>query len=853
MSSTPDVSIVIPLHDDEEWVASALESCTRQTLRNIEIICVDDASTDGTAAVVDAHRRKDPRIRLLKQDANLSAFQARRRGVEAAAAPYVLFLDGDDELAPDAARVALRRARAEAADIVGFGVEVVKPDGSTGGEFEASLQPRHRTLTGAGIVPGIFPQGKVAQGQLWRNLYRRELLLEAYSGLPDDLILFRANDIPIAFLAFARARRYASTTKHLYRYFFRRGRSGHQVVDLDAFRFYLGAVDSIECIEESIRELGERLEDPADLFASYESARLSIIGSVLGYCIRNVSKKLQPDCVSLLGERVGDVDMIRAAASFRPDARALLSSRAEAPEAPRNVQRVLIATHDMKTGGVQGVVAAQSRYLVENGLSVTVAVHKSDDAVHDLPPEVRLIVIDGTTLAGKLRSWLEICKKHDVVIDHNVLYNENWPFYALIARTIGVPTIGWLHNFALRTVYDFGTRGSFLRAHLPLLWTVVVLSTEDVSFWKLQGIERVVWLPNPPSTLLAKLGERQPKSPPDGTVNLVWWGRLQQHTKQVRDLIAVAEHLRGLDIDFHLTIIGPDTADLTAAELLDEAARRGVADAVSLPGPLYGQDLLDALSEAHLLVSTSVIEGNPLTLVEAQAMGMPIAMYELPWVETTKDNDGVSAVRQGSVTDLAHEIARISRDPADYAKLSEASLAAARRARSHDMADLYARLLSESLPPEYSPAPSLADASLLLDWMTFYSERNVGIQARVKGRLRARLAAELEATRRSFTFRVGRVVAFLPRHLARAVLRGLAATSVGALQRAAQRTGSAPQADAAPAGPTEGRSPARPDGLPGSSGRARPTSVQEGELNAEQRRDVVEQVRAEVLGRPAGG
>ncbi|MFC5858928.1 glycosyltransferase [Agromyces flavus] len=84
---------------------------------------------------------------------------------------------------------------------------------------------------------------------------------------------------------------------------------------------------------------------------------------------------------------------------------------------------------------------------------------------------------------------------------------------------------------------------------------------------------------------------------------------------------------------------------------------------------------------AHLLVSTSVIEGNPLTLVEAQAMGMPIAMYELPWVETTKDNDGVSAVRQGSVTDLAHEIARISRDPADYAKLSEASLAAARRAR----------------------------------------------------------------------------------------------------------------------------------------------------------------------------
>lgn len=855
VSSTPSVSIVIPLHNDEEWVANALESCIRQTLRSIEIVCVDDGSTDGTCAVIEAYQQRDSRIRLLKQDANRSAFQARRRGLEAAAAPYILFLDGDDELAPDAARIALARARSEAADVVGFGVDVVMPDGSTGGNFEASLQPRHRKLAGADIAPAIFPPGTTAQGHLWCNLYTRELLQDAYAGLPHDLMLFRANDIPITFLALAKAKKYVSTSKHLYRYFFRRGRSGHRVENLDTFKFYLGAVDSIECIEECVRQVGRNLDDSTALLASYESARLSIIGNVLRYCVREVTQEIQADCLALLSERAGEADVIRASANFCQDALVLLSRRGEVPEAPQNVKSVLIATNDMMTGGLQGVVAAQSRYLVKNGLSVTIAVHKLDGAVHDLPPGVRLVEIGGATRADKLSAWLEICRTYnvDVIIDHHILYNDNWPYYALIAQSIGVPTIGWLHNFALRTVYDFSTRGSFLRAHLPLLRTVVVLSTVDVSFWKLQGIHRVVWLPNPASPLLAKLGQQySPKSPPNGTINLVWWGRLQQHTKQVRDLIAVAEHLRGLDVDFHLTIIGPDTPDLSAAQLLDDAVRRGVADAVSMPGPLVGRELLDALSDAHLLVSTSVIEGNPLTLVEAQAMGMPVVMYELPWVESIKENHGVSAVRQGAVSDLARVIARISRDPGLYAQLSQASLDSAHRVRSFDMSALYAQLLAEKLPPEFSPEPSLADASLLLDWMAIYSERNVSVQARVTKRLRARLTADLDATRKSFTFRVGRVVAFLPRQLAKAVRRRPEVPPVIYAQPAPHRTVSAPGAEDA-VNATDSGATTRPSrgGLTGFNALSKhllPTSVRQANILADRKRISVEQVHREVLG-----
>ncbi|WP_022872426.1 glycosyltransferase family 2 protein [Nesterenkonia alba] len=101
----PRVSIVIPVFNDEEFVGRALDSCINQTLEDIEIICVDDASTDSTVSVIESYQRHDSRIHLIRQQTNLSAFQARRAGIMAAQSPYVLFLDGDDELATTAAEV----------------------------------------------------------------------------------------------------------------------------------------------------------------------------------------------------------------------------------------------------------------------------------------------------------------------------------------------------------------------------------------------------------------------------------------------------------------------------------------------------------------------------------------------------------------------------------------------------------------------------------------------------------------------------------------------------------------------------------------------------------------------------
>ncbi len=94
----PLITVVIPAFNHELFVGEALESVLNQTIRDWELIVVDDGSTDGTANVV--QRYKDDRIRLLRQT-NLGAHAALNRGIKDAQGTWVAFLNSDDRFRPD--------------------------------------------------------------------------------------------------------------------------------------------------------------------------------------------------------------------------------------------------------------------------------------------------------------------------------------------------------------------------------------------------------------------------------------------------------------------------------------------------------------------------------------------------------------------------------------------------------------------------------------------------------------------------------------------------------------------------------------------------------------------------------
>ncbi len=129
----PCISIIIPIYDTERYVEKCVRSVMAQTLGEIEIICVDDASPDGSAAIVKALGREDGRITLIQHDRNLGLGGARNTGITAASAPYVTGIDSDDYILPEMMERLWHASDAGTVDIVACGFERVTHDETPAG------------------------------------------------------------------------------------------------------------------------------------------------------------------------------------------------------------------------------------------------------------------------------------------------------------------------------------------------------------------------------------------------------------------------------------------------------------------------------------------------------------------------------------------------------------------------------------------------------------------------------------------------------------------------------------------------------------------------------------------------
>lgn len=118
MSDEPAVSVVIPAYNAAATIAAALASVQGQTERRLEILVVDDASTDSTVATVLDQAARDPRIRLIRLAINGGPAVARNRGIAEACGPWIALLDADDQYAPDRLATLLRFAETQGADMV---------------------------------------------------------------------------------------------------------------------------------------------------------------------------------------------------------------------------------------------------------------------------------------------------------------------------------------------------------------------------------------------------------------------------------------------------------------------------------------------------------------------------------------------------------------------------------------------------------------------------------------------------------------------------------------------------------------------------------------------------------------
>lgn len=164
----PLVSVIVPVYNVEDYLEQCLKSICGQTLSRIEIIIIDDGSTDSSGRICDAFAANDSRIRVIhKKNEGLAA--ARNDGIALARAEYIMFVDSDDWVEPGFCELPYHIAEENDVDLVAFGIRKINKRGKPA---------RQNKFPTEGIISkedALMNYWRLVDVVVWNKLYRREI------------------------------------------------------------------------------------------------------------------------------------------------------------------------------------------------------------------------------------------------------------------------------------------------------------------------------------------------------------------------------------------------------------------------------------------------------------------------------------------------------------------------------------------------------------------------------------------------------------------------------------------------------------------------------------------------------
>ena len=196
----PKISVIVPIYNAVRYLSACLDSIKNQTLNDIEIILVDDGSTDGSSGLCDASAADDDRICVIHQ-ANLGSTAARKAGLRSASAKYVTFVDSDDWIEADLCQSLFDEMTCHGTELV-IGAHFIEQDGSVKvqrSSLSAGFYDRNRLL--GEIFPVLFHNDFEDEWTIYPylcgKLFLREKLLPFQEQADDGIGL--GDDVCVTF------------------------------------------------------------------------------------------------------------------------------------------------------------------------------------------------------------------------------------------------------------------------------------------------------------------------------------------------------------------------------------------------------------------------------------------------------------------------------------------------------------------------------------------------------------------------------------------------------------------------------------------------------------------------------
>lgn len=206
------VSVIVPVYNAQDYLEQCIVSILAQTLQEIEVICVDDSSTDRSLEILKKYEKEDSRVRVLTQP-NSGAGAARNRGLSQASGEYLSFLDADDFFEPDMLELAYAKAKEDRADMVVFKSDQYHTDSDQFVQVAWTLRekeiPPYTPFNHRQMTDNIF---KVFVGWAWDKLFSREFVEKHHLTFQEQRT---SNDMLFVFSAVALAKRITIVPKVL--------------------------------------------------------------------------------------------------------------------------------------------------------------------------------------------------------------------------------------------------------------------------------------------------------------------------------------------------------------------------------------------------------------------------------------------------------------------------------------------------------------------------------------------------------------------------------------------------------------------------------------------------------------
>ena len=219
MDKKIEVSVVVPIYNMQPYLEECIRSLINQSYRNIEIILVNDGSTDDSAEICRKYERQDERIIYIEQT-NQGVSVARNRGLSQAAGKWIAFVDGDDWAAPDMIETLLNSG--EQYDIIIGDAYVVKKDKIIYASFFENIvsdEDKHSQLYLIGNALGCTAYGTTGLcniGVPWARLYKKAFLVENHIEFPEGVR--RMQDMVMNIRSFCCVRKVGFCDKAIYYY-----------------------------------------------------------------------------------------------------------------------------------------------------------------------------------------------------------------------------------------------------------------------------------------------------------------------------------------------------------------------------------------------------------------------------------------------------------------------------------------------------------------------------------------------------------------------------------------------------------------------------------------------------------